>query len=228
MINAATLALSQVFSPPFRTVLWKSIGLTIALLVALWFGMQALLGIFVVLPFGWLETALGVVTGLGMFVGLGFLIGPVTSLFAGLFLDDIALEVEQSHYDRDRPGEAMPIAEAVWTALKFFGVVVVVNFIALLLVLLPGINIAIFFVANGYLLGREFFEMAARRFHSAEEVRDLRNRHSGSIFLAGLMIAGVLAVPILNLLTPLFATALMVHVHKTLTGSKPRAALAER
>jgi len=52
----------------------------------------------------------------------------------------------------------------------------------------------------------------------------LRRRHSGRIFLAGLVIAAVVAVPVLNLVTPLFATAFMVRVFKRL----PEIAEAQR
>jgi len=37
------------------------------------------------------------------------------------------------------------------------------------------------------------------------------------IFLAGLLIAGFVATPGLNLLTPMFATAFMVRIHKMLS-----------
>jgi CysZ protein len=36
------------------------------------------------------------------------------------------------------------------------------------------------------------------------------------VFVHGLVIAGFVAVPLLNLLTPLFATALMARLHKRL------------
>jgi CysZ protein len=72
-------------------------------------------------------------------------------------------------------------------------------------------------VVNGYLLGREFFEFAAMRFRPPEEARAFRKAHGTTVFLAGLLIAGFLAVPILNLLTPIFATVMMVHLHKRLT-----------
>ena len=94
-----------------------------------------------------------------------------------------------------------------------------VNLIALFLLLVPGVNLIVFFVANGYLLGREFFEFAAYRFHDEDEVRRLRSRHGFSIFMGGLVIAGILAVPVLNLLTPIFATIYMVHIHRSLAGS---------
>ncbi len=97
------------------------------------------------------------------------------------------------------------MGEAILASIKFFGVVIIGNLIALMLLFIPGINIIAFFLVNGYLLGREFFEFAAMRFRSAEEAKLLRSRHSGTVFAAGLVIALFLAVPIVNLLTPLFA-----------------------
>jgi CysZ protein len=44
------------------------------------------------------------------------------------------------------------------------------------------------------------------------------------VFLYGLVIAFLLAVPVVNLLTPLFGTVLMVHLHKRLAPAQ----LAER
>jgi CysZ protein len=103
-------------------------------------------------------------------------------------------------------------------ALKFFGVVILGNMVALMLLLVPGINIAAFFLVNGYLLGREFFEFAAMRFRTEAEAKALRSAYGGTVFLAGLVIAGFLAIPLLNLLTPLFAAAMMVHLHKAITA----------
>jgi CysZ protein len=115
----------------------------------------------------------------------------------------------------------MPVLPAVVLSLKFFGVVVLGNLLALLLLLVPGVNIGAFFVVNGYLLGREFFEFAAMRFRPEAEAKALRRRHAGTVFLAGLVIAAFLAVPLLNLLTPLFAAAMMVHLHKMVSASDP-------
>ena len=86
---------------------------------------------------------------------------------------------------------------------------------------MPGINIAAFFLVNGYLLGREFFEFAAMRFRSEAEAKALRRKHAGTVFLAGLVIAAFLAIPLLNLLTPLFAAAMMVHLHKMVSATDP-------
>ena len=81
---------------------------------------------------------------------------------------------------------------------------------------MPGVNLIAFYVGNGYLLGREYFEMVAMRHLPAEEARRLRKAHMGYVSLCGLIIAGLASVPILNLLTPLFATAFMVRIYKQL------------
>jgi CysZ protein len=223
MIQAATLALRDIFSPPFRGVLAKSLAITIALLASLWLALQWLLSSWVTLPWPWVDTAISVLTGVGLLVGLAFLIAPVTALFAGLFLDQVAEVVERTHYTADTVGTPLPIGRSLITSLRFLGVVVAVNAVALPLVLIVGFGFLIFLVANAYLLGREYFELAALRHHSAEVVRRLRLRHSRRIFMAGLFVAGFLAVPVVNLLGPLFATSLMVHVYKSIAAWEKRA-----
>ncbi len=218
MFSAAARAFNQIFSPPFRSVLWKSIGLTLLLLAGLWAALQALAGAFIILPWPGIETALAFLTGFALVIGLAFIIAPVTSLFAGLFLDDIAEVVERTDYAPDAPGTAMPILQSLATSIRFFGLVALVNLFALPLVIFLGFGFLIFFIANGYLLGREYFEMAARRFSDRQAVAALRQRHGARIFMAGLVIAGFMAVPLLNILTPLFATAFMVHMHKRIAA----------
>lgn len=221
MIASAFRAAGQLAAPEFRSVLLKTIGLTLLLLLALWGLLQMVIGYFLADLSGWLDLTLSILSGLGLLVGAVFLIGPVSTLVAGLFLDDIAEIVEQTDYPSDRAGVALPVPTAVWQAVKFFGVVIIANIIALLLLLLPGINLVAFLVVNGYLLGREFFELAAQRHRPYAEVVELRRQHGGQIFVSGLIIAGFMAIPIVNLATPLFATAMMVHLHKRLTGSRP-------
>lgn len=216
MIEAARLALHQILSPPFRTVLFKSVALTIGSLALLWFGLEWLVARHVAFSNAWLDTAVSVLTGIGLLIGLAFLVAPVTALVAGLFLDDIAEVVERTHYPADPPGRAMPTARSLVLTVKFLAVVLLVNAVALPLILLVGFGFVIFLVANAYLLGREYFELAALRFHDEATVKALRTRHSGRVFAAGLLIAGFIAIPFVNLLTPLFATALMVHLHKRL------------
>ncbi|HLP68241.1 MAG TPA: sulfate transporter family protein [Rhizobium sp.] len=232
IFDAARLALRNLFAPETRAVFWKVLGLTILVLVGLWL---ALRGVFIayVLPWfdaffpgmpdwaGWLTFVLGVLASIGLALALALLLSSVTAIIAGLFLDDVAEVVERRDYPKDTPGSAMPLGEALVASLKFFGVVVLGNLVALILLFVPGVNIAAFFLVNGYLLGREFFEFAAMRFRSPSEARAFRSRHGGTVFMGGLVIAAFLAVPILNLLTPLFAAGMMVHLHKLLSARDP-------
>jgi CysZ protein len=228
IFEAARAAIRNLLTPAFRAVFLKTLGLTLLGLVVAWLLLTRLFDAWV-LPrvdtwlqgfsgwLGWFDVLLGIVAGLGLAVALALLIAPVTALVAGLFLDDIAETVERTDYPRDRPGKALPIAQSMMLSLKFFGVVVLGNLLALLLLLVPFVNIAAFFVVNGYLLGREFFEFAAMRFRPEAEARALRRENRLTVFAAGLVIAAFLAVPLLNLLTPLFAAAMMVHLHKAIS-----------
>lgn len=214
MFDAARKAFAQILSPPFRAVLLKSVGLTLLMLVAVWFGLEALFTHYVRLPYAWMDTALAIVFGLGLFVGMMFLVPPVSAFVAGFFLDDIVAEVERRYYPSDPPGRPVPTGQGMLLAVRFTGLVILVNLLALLLLLLPGINVAVFFVANGYLLGREYFEMSALRHLPEAEALALRRAHAGRVFAAGLLVAALAVVPVANLLTPLFGTAFLAHVFK--------------
>lgn len=238
ILDAARAAAGRMLSAPFRSVLLKSLGLTLLVLVGMWFGLQSLFD-WLAMPWidallpglptwaGWLSLVAAVVAGIGFAILLALMIAPVTALVAGLFLDDIAEVVEREDYPADPPGRAVPPLRALVLSLKFFGIVILGNLVALFLLLIPGVNVAAFFVVNGYLLGREFFEFAAMRFRPEEEAKALRSRHGGTIFLAGLVIAGFLAIPLVNLATPIFAAAMMVHLHKAISARErvPRIAV---
>ncbi len=218
MIQDALDAFAQIFTPPFRAVLIKSLALTIAILIIAWFGLDRLLVSFVGFGPPWLSTILAILAGLGLFIGLAFLIAPITSLTAGFFLDDIALIVEREVYPSGPLGQPIAVSSAALYALRFALLSILVNIIALLLLLAPGVNIFAFLAANGYLLGREYFELSAMRYRSFEEARAMRRHFSVRVFMGGLIIAAFVAVPVLNLCTPLFATAFMTRLHKRLAA----------
>jgi CysZ protein len=215
MLSAAGQAFRDMFTPPFRAVLFKCVGFTIALLVLLVVAIEWTFSYFVQWP-DWIETAIEWLGGLALVVGSIFLIPPVTSLIAGLYLDDIAALVEREHFPADPPGHELPTLQAIGVALRFFIVVLLVSLVSLFLLLIPGINLIAFYLGNGYLLGREYFELAAMRHVPPAEAKSLRRANRLTVFLSGLVIAGVASVPILNLITPLFATGFMVRVYKSL------------
>lgn len=214
MIAAALLALRQAFSPPFRAVLFKTVGLAIVLLVFLGVLLQTLAAKLVDLENTTYDFMAALLSGAGVAVALIFLIPPVVSLVAGFFQDQIAALVETSHYPAEPAGREMPTGRSILLATRFALLVLAVNVGTLFLLLIPGVNIIAWWLANGYLLGREYFEFAAMRFMPEDDARAFRKAHQGRVFLGGLMVAAFMAVPILNLATPLVASAFMVHVFK--------------
>jgi CysZ protein len=217
MFQDAIDSFSDIFSTPFRSVMVKSVGLTIAVLLLAGAMLDKLALGFVITAHGWLATALSVAIGLGLAAGLVLLAAPTTSLVASFFLDEIAGIVEREVDPAGPPGRAAPALDSTLAALRFAGLTLVVMLAALVLLFLPGIGFAAWYAANAYLLGREYFELAAMRFRSADEARAMRRYFAGTVFAAGLVIAAFVAVPLLNLATPLFATALMARLHKRLS-----------
>ena len=59
MLDAAVKALSQILSPPMRTILWRSIGLALVLITVLAIGLQRVLSWFATYGEGWAEAMLG-------------------------------------------------------------------------------------------------------------------------------------------------------------------------
>ncbi len=237
MIEAAYRALTQMFTPPLRAVLLKSVGLALAIVVVLVIALQRLLswltgegtqwaqgalGPAAYDPLNWLSWFVAIALGFGLIVGAVMLMPAVTALVASFFSDEIAEIVERQYYPADRPGTALSISRGLIEGVKTAGLALLIYLIAAPFLLLAGFGAIIFFVATAYLLGREYFYLAAMRFHSVPAARMLRRRHRGSVFAAGMFIAAFAMIPIVNLATPLFGTAFMVHFHKRLAGGPRR------
>ncbi|MCP3462178.1 sulfate transporter family protein [Bradyrhizobium sp. CCGUVB23] len=236
MLDAAVKALSQIISPPMRSILWRSIGVALVLITVLAVGLQRLLSWFATYGEVWLEGLLGpgwhsalevlswivsIAAGLGVVFGGILLMPAITSLVASLFVDDVADHVEREHYPAERPGVALPFTMAIHEGVKTALLTILVYLIVLPFVFLAGAGFLIFFIATAWLLGREYFELAAMRFRPPEEAKAMRRDNAATIFAAGLIIAAFVSIPIVNLATPIFGMAFMVHMHKRLSGRRP-------
>lgn len=216
MIRDVAAALTEILSPPFRAVLWKVLGLTVGLLVLAVLALHQGLLALVHLPYPWLQTVASVLAGLGLIVGSVFLVAPVSAIVAGFFVDDLAERVEAEVDPLGPKGQPLSLGKSVWLGVRFGLLSLGVTLMALILLLVPGINAIAFLAANTYLFGRQYFEFASLRFRSYEETDALRRRYWPEVMLAGFCIAFFVSIPVVNLLTPLFGTALMVRVHKRL------------
>jgi len=216
MIADVLDSLADIVSPAFRGALAKSLFLTLAILALAWLALDRLLTSFVTFEPAWLATAASILVGFGLVFGLAFLAAPTASIVAGFFLDEIAANVEREVDPTGPQGRPAPALESAIAALRYGPLALAVGLLGLVLLFIPGFGLAAWIAANAYLLGREYFELAAMRFRPANEARALRQANAVSVFLYGAPIALFVIVPIVNLATPLFATALMARLNKRL------------
>jgi CysZ protein len=232
MLDNAIKAITQLFSPPLRAVLWKTIGLALALIVVGGIALERLivylvgagsasveqtLGAGAHLPANALAWLLSIAAGLGIVVGSIMLMPAVTAIVGSFFADQIGQEVEREHYPADPPGKAVPLWLATWEGFKTALLAVVIYLCAAPLLLFAGFGAVLFFLATAYILGREYFELAAMRLRPRAEAKALRRRKAAMVYVGGLFIAAFVSIPIVNLATPLFAMTFMVHMHKRLS-----------
>ena len=175
-----------------------------------------LLGVLDPTGLGWLDTGLALAGSMATVV-VAWLLFPVTiALALGFFAEEVADEVERRHYPDLPPPSGMAIGASLWGAARFAAFALLLNLLVLPLYLLPGANLVIYLALNGYLLGREYFELVAGRRLPGATVSALRRRLRGRLWLAGTLIAALLAVPLFNLIAPVVAIAFMVHLFEGL------------
>lgn len=222
MLVALLRAFGQLGDPAVRRVLWLSAGAALAVLVGLTVAAGWGLSHLQLTGWTWLDWTLDLLGGLGTVV-LAVVLFPATAgVITGFLLDDVAEAVERRHYPALGAARPQGLAEVTGATLRFLAVMVLANLIGLVLVyFVPVLNLVAFYAINGYLLGREYFELVALRRVDGMVMRILRRRFSLRVFTAGVVIAVLLTVPVLNLLVPVVATAFMVHVFHGLSGNRP-------
>ena len=222
MLNAASRAIRQLTDPAlFRVVLLSVLG-TIAAFAAIWLGIGALLAHVRLFDNHWLDWLARFAVGIGAVFATVALFGSVAAVFAGFVVERIARAVERRYYPGLPPPRRQSGLEQIRAGLSFLGATVVINLLASPLYLIWGVDLPIFLVVNGYLLGREYFELVALRRTDRVNVARLRRDYAGHLLLAGAMIAALSFLPLANLLTPVLATAFMLHVLQGLPPSAVR------
>lgn len=219
-------ALSQIGDHRFRKVLLTGLGLTLGLLIAFYVAVVWLVGHFfpetITLPIIGPVTFLhDIASGASLLAAMGlsvFLMVPVASAFTGLFLDDIADAVEDRHYPWLANAPRAPFLTALADTLAFLGVMFVANLLALgLYLIFPPFAPLIFWALNGFLLGREYFQLVAMRRIGRDGAKRMRRRHAAQIWLAGGLMALPLTVPVINLLVPILGAATFTHLYHRLS-----------
>ena len=205
-----------------RRIVARSLWLAALTFAVLWLTVAGLLyntAFFAWRPLNWLVDLMG---GLAVLALTWLLFPAVATLIMSFFFERIAAAVEALDYPGRGPPRRQPIGATIVAALRLMMLTILLNLLALpVYLLVPGINLFLFLALNGYLLGREYFEVVALRRLSAAATRAMRTRFGLRVFLGGVVIAGLFAVPLVNLAAPAIATAFMLHLFEALPRVEP-------
>ncbi len=224
-LNDVSKALAQIFDPKFRGVLLKSLAITIAALAATVWLVNFALGFVPPISFTlpvidqevtFLDEAAQSVGFWFAVVASIFLMFPVAAVIVGFFLEEIADAVEAKHFPGLPAARDQGFKEIAVNAGQFLLALIGANILALIVYLvlmftLPPFAWLSFVVVNGYLLGREYFELVAMRRMPLDDVKALRQKYLGRIWMAGILMAAPLSIPFLNLLVPVIGVAAFTH-----------------
>jgi len=228
ILSAFFRALGQIGDRAFLGVIGLGIALALVVLWAMsmglvyglaWLGSIADLS----LPFIGAIDPPASVLGWGSFVlmlGLSvFMMVPVASAISSLFLDRVSRAVERRHYAHLSDAAGQPLADALRDSVAFLGILIAANLAAWVLYLFfTPIAILIFWGLNGYLLGREYFQMVAARRVGRLQARALWRSNRLTIWLAGILMAAPLSIPIVNLIVPVLGAATFTHIFHSLAS----------
>jgi len=212
MFTALAKTLGQLTDPRIRSILWKTLLLSLGLFVLLFLGVGVVLAETQFFAMGWIESTVEWLGGIATLVLAWIMFPSVVVLILSFFLEDVAQAVEDRHHPDLGNPRVQPRREVALIAVKF---ALILNLLALPLYILlyfVGIGIILYYLLNGYLLGREYFELVALRRLDAADAATLRRAFSGRISLCGALIAFLSSLPLVNLLAPVMGTMIMVHV----------------
>ena len=218
-------ALGQIGDPAFRGVIFKGVGLSVVLL----FVVYAIVGTVaswltpdtVTLPFigevTWVDSLISGASVLLMMALSVFLMVPVASAFTSIFLDEVADAVEHKHYPALSEPLRVSLADGFRDSVSFMGVLIGANLLALVLYLIfvPFAPL-IFWALNGFLLGREYFQLVAMRRIGRVAAKQAFRANMGQIWLAGGLMAVPLTIPLANLIVPVLGAATFTHLYHRL------------
>ena len=217
--RALYLALGQLGDPAILRVLGKSLAVTLAIFVAAAFALNAALPWLLSRWFDLSGDVYAVLSILIFVIGAWLLFRIIALAVLQFFADEVVHAVEAKHYPAHSAGaRKVPFGEELSNSLRATGRVILFNLLAApiaVALLFTAIGPAIvFWFVNALLLGRELQDMVwLRHRRDTSEVQPIGGL---SRFALGGVVAGLLAIPFINLLAPIIGAASATHlVHRS-------------
>ena len=212
MFSALTKAVHQLVHPGTEKLLLMAVSATLLLSTGFWFVITFVLIKTSFFETNWLEWLMDFMGG-AFALALTWLLFPVIiSTVIGFLLERVADAVDTCYYPHLSPPRTRALSEIIIQSTRFLILLLVINVLLLPLLFIPPLFPCIFYFLNGYLLGREYFELVALRRISPSEAQLLRKKKRTAITTIGIFFALLMTLPGINLLTPIIATATMIHL----------------
>ena len=212
MFSALAKGIRQLNDPATRQLVWLSIGITAVTFVILFTFIEMALRYTSIFQTGWMEAVADILGRLAGGVLTWLLFPAAISAVVGLFLERVVRTVEARHYPALQEIEERSSVESLLTAIKFLVTLVALNLALVFFIFTGPLYMILYYLVNGYLISREFFELVAIRRIDIGSASALRKQFQTPLLIIGIIFAIIMTIPIVNLLTPIVATATMVHL----------------
>jgi CysZ protein len=212
MLRSLFLAVEELFEPRFRRVVLLGVAITIAAFLVLWAAIGVALTRTTLFDLFWLESLVDLLGGLAALVLSWFLFPAAAIVAIGFFTDGLVHAIERDHYPDLPPVPDLPLSTQIVIGVKYGALSLVLTFLTLPFYLLAGFGHLLALGINGWLIGRSLFELVALRRLEPPKMRALRSKKSLFVFLAGLLIAFLTSIPLVNFVAPALGAAFMLHL----------------
>ena len=220
MINLFLISFSQLPDPAFRRVIVKAIVLSVFIFVFLAILVWFVLSETNFFTFWLFETFADMFGGITAIVIAWLLFPTFASFFITLFLEDIVEAVENRHYSSIILEKINNPSATFIISLRFTAIALFLNILAIpfyfFTIWFPPLGIFVFYCLNGYLLGREYFELVALRHIKMEDIPSIRQSNRWQLFLFGSVTTFLFTIPIINFLAPILGVTGMTHFFRKL------------
>ncbi len=220
--------------PDIQRLVWQAAIATLAAMALLTAGLAlGLPPLIAAIPdsgIGWLDRAIDWAASISLpfvaIIAIWWVFPAMMAAILSVFVDEVVDIEERRHYPqtigRREPSLIGEIVRALWLGLKLLVVHLMLAPLYILLLFTAIGPFILYLAVNAYFLGEEFFTMVALRHHGREQVAVLLRRWRPQVWAAGFVMAAAASIPLINLISAIFAAALATHLYHGLASRSAR------
>ena len=148
-------------------------------------------------------------------------------ILISFFDNTVADVIEHQDYPQLPPATG-PFWPTILSDVAFSLKAIGLNILCIPFYFIPLVNVAVYYLLNGYLLGTQFFRIVAGRRATPTEAAVMIKKAYYAILTIGIAISFFSTIPVLNLVAPFVGIAAMLHLFHTLRGTPTQEILPSR